>query len=198
MTLLGDKPEDKPADKPADKPEDKPADKPKGLEKYDIKLPEKSTLHADILERTAATARELGLSDNAAAQRVLDFVGTEVATHVAAMTESVQPGGEAWTKNVEAWEAAALADKEIGGTQDALKATATKAQRVLKTYFPPSVAQMLHNTGYGSHPDVLRALVKIAKAVGEDTLVQLEAPKTPQKKSTEDLFYSGSTSSKKE
>ena len=195
-TLLGDKPEgDKPAgDKPAG---DKPADeKPKGLEKYDIKLPDKSILKPDILERTAATARELGLPDNASAQKVVDLINETVASHVQSMTEAVQPGGEEWTKNVNEWEAAALADKEIGGTQEALQATAKRAQRVLKTFFPASVAQMLHNTGFGSHPDVLRAFVKIAKVIGEDKLVVIDAPADTKKPSVEDKFYSESTSKK--
>lgn len=198
-TLLGDtKPEEKPETKPEEKkPEEKPAEK-KVPDKYNLKLPEKTILQADILERTAATARNLGLQDDAAAQQVVDFLDKEVASHVQAITEAHAPGGTEWTKNVEAWEAAALADKEIGGTADALKATASRAQRVLKTYFPPSVAQMLHNTGYGSHPDVLRALNKIAQAIGEDKLITINNPSTPQKSSIEDKFYSGSTSKKKD
>lgn len=215
----GDKKEEKPADKKDEKPadkkeekkstllgddkaptddkkvEEKPADK-KVPDKYNLKLPDKSTLQPNILEAVSATARELGLPDDASAQKVVDFAEKILKSHLDAMGEAVAPGGTEWTKNVDGWEADALADKEIGGSPEALSASAKRAQRVLKTFFGPAVSQMLHNTGFGSHPEVLRAFNKIAKVLGEDKLVVIDAPPEKKSKSLEDKFYSESTSKK--
>lgn len=178
-----------PAGDPAGEPEKKveaaaPAVVP---DKYDLKLPEQTSLGTAVVERTAAIARELGLSqDNA--QKTLEFVNTEVAAQLAAVTEAHQPGGAEWTKNVEGWEAAALADPDLGGSgkPEVLKANAALAQRVLASFFPPTVKEFLVETGFGSNPDVLRGFVKIGRAMSEGSLVTAApaatAAATPEEK----------------
>lgn len=166
-------------DTPAGEPEKKvepaaDADKAKtGVpDKYELKLPEQTSLDTAVVERTAAIARELGLSQDHA-QKTLEFVNTEVAAKLAAVTEAHQPGGAEWTKNVEGWEAAALADPDLGGSgkPEVLKANADLAQRVLASFFPPSVKEFLIETGFGSNPDVLRGFVKIGRSMSEGSLV---------------------------
>lgn len=165
-------------------------------EKYELKLPDDSGLDATIAERTAATARTLGLS-NEVAQGVLDFVADEIADREAATLEAHQPGGDAWKKQVEGFEAAALKDAEIGGSPDKLKESALLGQRVLATYFPESIEKFLHETGFGSHPDVIRGLAKIGRAVAEDTLVMPRSAAAAGSKELGDVFYP-TTSEKKE
>jgi hypothetical protein len=134
-------------------------------EKYTLKLPEKSLLDATVTERTTAIARTLGLSNDDSAQKVLDFTNQEVASAVEATMKAYQPGGAEWTAQVDQWKKAALADPELGnGKQETLDAAATKAKAVLDRFFPESVKQFLHSTGYGANPDLVKALLGIAKA----------------------------------
>lgn len=144
---------------------------PKAPEKYDLKLPEQSAnLDAKLVERTGAIARDLGLSQDAA-QKMLDAVVKEVGSHHQAALEAYKPGGKEWTKQVDGWEAVALADTEIGGTADALKTSGELGKRVLATFGSESLYKFLHETGFGSHPDVIRFLRRVGKAMDEGSLV---------------------------
>jgi hypothetical protein len=161
-------------------------------EKYTLKLPEKSLLDATATERTTAIARTLGLSNDDSAQKVLDFTNQEVASAVEATMKAYQPGGAEWTAQVDQWKKAALADPELGnGKQETLDAAATKAKAVLDRFFPESVKQFLHSTGYGANPDLVKALLGIAKAQGEGSFVT-GAPGGGTKKSTADVLYGDS------
>jgi hypothetical protein len=161
-------------------------------EKYTLKLPEKSALDASVTERTTAIARTLGLSTDDAAQKVLDFANQEVATALATTQESLQPGGAVWNKQVEAWQAASLADPELGnGKQETLAAVATKAKAIIEKYASPKVKELLHNSGLGSHPEVVRMFYKIAKAAGEGSLVT-GSPAGGGKKSAAEVLYGDS------
>lgn len=144
---------------------------PKAPEQYDLKLPEQSTdLDAKLVERTGAIARDLGLPQDAA-QKMLDAVVKEVGLHHQAALEAYKPDGVEWKKQVEGWETAAIADTEIGGSADALKASGELGKRVLATFGSETIYKFLHETGFGSHPDVIRLLRRIGKAMDEGSLV---------------------------
>ena len=161
-------------------------------ETYTLTLPSDAVLDASVTERTAAIARKLSLS-NDAAQELLNHLVQETSSYEKTALESNQPGGAEWNKRVQGWEAAALQDPEVGGSPDALKKNVVLAKRVLATYFPESISQFLDTTGYGSHPDLLRALVKIGRASSEATLVMpgSTAPAVP--KTIEEIFYPTTT-----
>ncbi len=139
-------------------------------ETYALKLPADSTLDPAIVERTAAIARELGLS-NEAGQKALDFAAAERSAAVQEYEAARAPGGPAWKDNVARLEAEALADPEIGGSPEKLAASAEQGKQVLAKFFPPEIKDFLDTTGLGSDPRVLRGLVKIAKGMGEGKLV---------------------------
>ncbi len=139
-------------------------------ETYELTLPADSTLDPAIVERTAAIARELGLS-NEAGQKALDFAAAERSAAVQEYEAARQPGGPAWKDNVSRLEAQALADPEIGGSPEKLAASAEMGKQVLAKFFPPEVKDFLDTTGLGSDPRVLRGLVKIAKGMAEGALV---------------------------
>lgn len=152
------------------------APKPVPLTKADLKLPSEAAIDEAVLERTVTIASELGLSKEHA-QKTLDFVNGEVAARMNALQESIKPGGAEWTKQVEAWEQQALSDAEIGGSPEKLKNSARLAQGVVKQFFPQNLRDWLHQSGVGSHPDLIRALTKIGKAMGESKfLVEGEVP----------------------
>jgi hypothetical protein len=180
-TLLGggDAPagSDLPAgDKPADTPKegDQPSgDTPSGDQtvEYQLVLPENAVIDDTTLERTAATARELGLS-NEHAQRLTNFLNEESAARDAAFLESNRPGGAEWTARTTEWAQKALADPEIGGSPEKLQTSVGLAKRALTEFFPPEVGQFLEESGFGSNPALLRGLAKIGRTISEGDIHQ--------------------------
>ena len=161
----GDKPQDdKPADgdKPADKPDDK-EQKPEGApEKYEFKPAEGQELDTAALEQFEPIARELNLT-NEQAQKIVDLYGTKIMP----MVQKQQ--AEAWQAQTEEWAATVKADKEIGG--DKLTANLGVAQRALDTFGTPELKEYLNGTGLGNHPELVKAFIKVGKAMSEDGMV---------------------------
>lgn len=150
----------------------------KAPENYDIKLPDDAKVDTAIVERTAAIARELGLSqDNA--QKALTFVAQEVETQVSAQlaaweapSETNKDGGPKWREQEEGWRAASLADKDLGnGNPESLKAAVNRATQVVAKFGDPDLAAFFEKSGLGSNPATLRFLSKIGKAMSEGSLV---------------------------
>lgn len=175
-------------DPPAPPAVEAPPAAPVVPEKYELALPKDSTLDPAVLERTAATARELGLSQEHA-QKTLDFVTAEVAAREAALLEDYKPGGKIRDANVQRYEADALADVEIGGSPEKLTASVDLAEKFLGTYGSEGMHNFLDVTGLGSHPELIRMFAKAAKDMGEGTFVS-GAPTGTAKSAAEVLYPS--------
>lgn len=168
----------------------------KAPDKYEgLKLPDKITVDPALVERTAATARTLGLSQEKA-QGFVDFVAQEAARETAAALSAYTPptkenpdGGAKWKEQNEAWRAASLADKELGdGKPDQLKAASDLATKVLARFGDPESIEFVDSL-LGSNPAALRILVRIGKAMGEKALVKPSGDSTPGGKSDVEVFY---------
>ncbi|EBF0275048.1 peptidase [Salmonella enterica] len=160
-----DKPqEDKPADgeKPADKPDDKEQKQDGAPEKYEFKPAEGQELDTAALEQFEPIARELNLT-NEQAQKMVDLYGTKIMP----MVQKQQ--AESWQKTTEQWAADVKADKEIGG--DKLTANLSAAQRALEQFGDPELKEYLDSTGLGNHPALVKAFIKVGKAMSEDKVV---------------------------
>lgn len=167
----------KPADgdaKPADgdgKPaagDGKPADgdaKPEGSqapEKYEgFKVPDTVELDAKMLTEFETTARTLGLSQENA-QKLVDFGAALVEGGLEAQDVNR-------TETLETWEKEIKADEEYGG--DKLGETLDRGRRVVRDHGSDGLKEVLESSGLGSNPHVLRFLVKLDKALGEDRTV---------------------------
>lgn len=156
----GDKPVD--GDKPAENPDDKEHKQEGAPEKYEFKPTEGQELDSAALEQFEPIARELNLS-NEQAQKMVDLYGTKILPMVQ------QKQAEAWQAQTEQWAADVKADKEIGG--DKLTANLSAAQRALDLFGTPELKTYLNDTGLGNHPDLVKAFVKIGKAMSEDGMV---------------------------
>lgn len=159
-------------------------------EKYDLKLPEGSKVDAAIVERTAAKARELGLS-NEAGQKLLDSTVQEETARAeayGALVDSWKPGGTAFVERDKAWRAEALADPDIGGTPEKLAISIEKGQQAL-TRFGPELKTLLHETGEGSHPAVIKFLAAIGNAMSEATPVFGNSGTPMRKKTDAEILY---------
>lgn len=161
----GDKPQDDKladGDKQAGKPDDK-EQKPEGApEKYEFKVGEGQELDTAALEQFEPIARELNLT-NEQAQKMVDLYGTKIMP----MVHKQQ--AESWQKTTEQWAADVKADKEIGG--DKLTANLSAAQRALEQFGDQELKEYLDSTGLGNHPALVKAFIKVGKAMSEDKVV---------------------------
>lgn len=153
-------------------------------EAYDLKLPENSLLSAERVESLKSFAKEKGLS-NEQAQAILEREHQAVADFV----KDNSRGGAAWDKQMDGWEAEALAAKDIGnGNKDTLKANAELAHRGFKA-FAPDLMSVLEDTGYGSHPGVIRLGVILGRMAADGKMPSPGSQGGAGEKSTAELFY---------
>ncbi|MFA5965289.1 MAG: hypothetical protein WC804_14835 [Sphingomonas sp.] len=134
-------------------------------EAYALTPPEGLTLDAEAIAAATPVFRELGLSNAAAnklmpaaaqfARRVQDQANRQLLSHVQAERK--------------AWLDAARADPEIGGAKwgDTI-ATAASALDRLGFGKGSAFRNLLDESGLGNHPDMIRAFVKVGRAVAED------------------------------
>jgi len=126
-------------------------------ETYDIKFPEGMEPVPELLAEFTPLAKELGLN-NEQAQKLADF-----ELKVAANRQ------EAYNQMALGWVETAKKDAEIGG--DGWDENITVAQRALNTFGTPELKTMLNQYKVGNHPEMIRLMVRIGKAVREDGMV---------------------------
>jgi hypothetical protein len=164
-------------------------------EKYELKLADGLKVDPAIVEKTAATARTLGLS-NEKAQDLLNFTAAEIAATQASELESNSPGGTAYTARVQGWEQAALADPEIGGTVAKLNANVEQAKKVLGTFGDEQIAKFLNETGFGSHPSVIKMFAKLGKGMSEGSFLTGDTSKSTEAMDPATKLYGDGTKKK--
>ncbi|HDT5898418.1 TPA: peptidase [Raoultella ornithinolytica] len=127
-------------------------------EKYEFTAPEGTELDSKAVELFEPVARELNLT-NEQAQKLVD-VYPKILSGVQ------QRQAEAWQKQTEGWAESVKTDKEVGG--DKLTANLGAAQRALDQFGTPELREYLDGTGLGNHPELVKAFIKVGKAMSED------------------------------
>lgn len=140
------------ADPPAGDPP--AADPPADAEYTDFELPEGMSADADLLQKAVPLFKELGLNQEQA-QKLVSL-----------QAESMLAQQDAVAAQIQSWESAVKADKEIGG--DKFDENLGLAKTALEKIGTPELRKFLTETGAGSHPEVLRAFVKIGRLMKED------------------------------
>lgn len=136
--------------------------KPDGApEKYEFTAAEGVDLDTEALKDFEPVARELNLT-NEQAQKLVD-------AYPKILAGVQQRQADAWQAQTEEWAATVKADKEIGG--DKLTANLGVAQRALDTFGTPELKEYLNGTGLGNHPELVKAFIKVGKAMSEDGMV---------------------------
>lgn len=157
-----EKPEESKAPDDGKQEEKKEDDKPDGApEKYEFTAGEGVELDTEALKDFEPVARELNLT-NEQAQKLVD-------AYPKILAGVQQRQAEAWQAQTEEWAATVKADKEIGG--DKLTANLGVAQRALDTFGTPELKEYLNGTGLGNHPELVKAFIKVGKAMSEDGMV---------------------------
>jgi hypothetical protein len=157
VNLLGDQPKAE-ADKPAT--EEKPADtKPEGApEKYEFTAPEGKEYDAAVLDTFSEAAKEANLTQDAA-QKLLEKVAPALAGRHQEQVDAIR----------NQWVVDSKADKEFGG--DKLQENLGIAKKALDTFGSPEFSALLKDSGMGNHPELIRTMYRIGKAISEDSFV---------------------------
>lgn len=177
-------------------------------DKYDLKLPEGSTVDAAIVERTAAKARVLGLTNDAGQKllesEVADAVDREktltakiASERTAAGTKAVEdltaawaPGGVERVKRDAEWKA--QAEKEAG-TPEVFLQNVEKGQQALKKYGSPELESLLVDSGFAFNPKVMGFLARVGRAMSESAMLNGGAPTNTGGKSAVNLLFGKTT-----
>ena len=171
-----EKPEESKAPDDGKQEEKKDDDKPDGApEKYEFTAGEGFELDTEALKDFEPVARDLNLT-NEQAQKLVD-------AYPKILAGVQQRQAEAWQAQTEEWAATVKADKEIGG--DKLTANLGVAQRALDTFGTPELKEYLNGTGLGNHPELVKAFIKVGKAMSEDGMV---TGKSGQRSAAEVLY----------
>lgn len=121
-------------------------------------LPEGIERDAESEAEFHKVAASLNLSQDGA-QKLVDWVAQRQSTMTKAVTQAIEQEHQNWKNQVRA-------DPEIGGAH--LKESLATARRGLSAIDPNGeLNEVLRASKLGSHPAVVRALVRAGKAVGE-------------------------------
>lgn len=152
----------------------------KAPEKYELKTPDGITADAEIVAKFEDIAKGLDLSQEDA-QKLYDLGPALIKTIQAKQTEAMVAAQTAWT-------AASKADKEFGG--EALDANLGTAKKALDQFGTPELKTLLKESGLGNHPELIRAFVRVGKAMSEDGVVTGRQA-AQSSTSLEDRLYGG-------
>jgi hypothetical protein len=143
--------------KDKDDKEDGEEKEEKEIEYEEFNLPEGMPLDKELLEEFLPIAKEGKLSQEVA-QKMVDLQAKAIAKQV-----------EAYQKQVDSWAQDAMKDKEFGG--DKFQENVAVAIKARDKFSSPELTQLLNETGYGNHPEMIRLFYKIGKAISEDSPV---------------------------
>lgn len=143
-------------------------------EKYDLQNPKDSLLGETELKAVEKYAKENKLTQEEAQAMV---------------TEQAQYSKEHVERQKQSWLEASKSDPEIGG--DKLSESLSLSKKVLDKFDPKGVFKVeLEKYGYGNHPEMIRLLSAIGRAMEDDKVVH-GGPTVAQKSSAE-VLYGGS------
>ena len=121
---------------------------------YEFELPEGVQFADGEVDEFKTVAKDLKLPKDAA-QRILDIA-----------TKREQARAEAFATQVSKWADEVKADKELG-SEESLAA----AVKAVDAFGTPELKELLNSTGMGNHPEVVRLMAKIGKAISEDKVI---------------------------
>lgn len=121
---------------------------------YAFETPEGVKFDEARLGEFTTTVKDLKLPKEAA-QKFLDLA-----------VKHEQARADAFAAQVSKWADEVKADKELGSPESL--AAAVKA---VDTFGTPELKELLNTTGMGNHPEVVKLMAKIGKAISEDKVI---------------------------
>lgn len=147
----------------------------------DFTLPEGMALDEDLVKEFKPLAKELGLSQDKA-QKLVDLQ-TKTMEKIGKATQA------AWENTLTEWRKASETDAEFGGT--ALKENIVFAKTAIDKFGNDKLREALDVTGVGNHPEFVRFMVKVGKAVSEDKVRVGNSADTSVYRDPAKLLYPG-------
>lgn len=129
--------------------------------KYTFTAPEGMTLDAELTVEVSAWAKEHNIPQ-ASAQKIVDMGVKIVQKQQAALTGAIEKANIEWTEK-------SRADKEFGGAN--LDQNLAVAKKAMEAFATSEFKTLLKETGLGNHPEMIRTLYRVGKAISEDKLV---------------------------
>jgi len=127
----------------------------------DFTLPEGIEIDAQALTAAKQLFAADGLSQERA-QNYLDLYSTK-------LKEAAEAPYQLWAETQRDWQQQVKVDREIGGAR--LAGNLAVAAKAVDRFGGDALRQALNVSGAGNHPDVIRAFIRIGKAISEDALV---------------------------
>lgn len=139
-------------------------------ENYDaFNLPDGFELSGDMADKFTELAKAHNLTQEQA-QAMVDLGVHQAQAIMGQYAEAAQASPvinpEHWGQR---WSEELTADPELGGAK--LESTMGLAVRVFATFGSEKLAETLNTTGFAHHPELVRFMHQVGKAIGEDHLV---------------------------
>ena len=123
---------------------------------FEVKTPEGIQLDQASLDEFTSIVKDKDLSPSERAQKLADLAVKREADRVKAFQETVQ-----------SWADTVAKDPELGKAENQ-----AAARKVVEDFGTPELRDLLNNTGMGNHPEVVRFVLNVSKAMSEDTIVR--------------------------
>ena len=146
---------------------------------YVLKAPEGSLLSPDDVANLQKTAKEAGLTQEQA-EGILKAKDESVKAFSVKQLQDLDNAKVQWKKDCEK-------DPDIGGEKYAQNIEL--AHRAWDKVADKELRSLAEQTGFGSHPAVVRMLVRVGRMMSEDTLVRGSVGGAPESKSKEERLY---------
>jgi len=124
----------------------------------DFELIDGQEMDTAMLEAFSPEFKKLGLTQEQAQGLVTIQAGMVQAGQQAQI--------DAFSQQNEEWATAAKTDKEYGG--DKFDESVSFAQKAVETFGTPELKEALDSTGLGNHPELIRLMNRVGRALGED------------------------------
>ena len=126
----------------------------------EVNLPDGVAADQGLLDKFKAAAKAKGMSSEQA-QSVLDV-------YVEAQKDAERKAQESAVQQVKEWESQIRKDPELGGKD--YDANISAAKKAIRKFATPALADALDSSGLGSHPEMLRFIARVGKALAEDSV----------------------------
>jgi hypothetical protein len=127
----------------------------------DFTLPE----GIEIDPQAMTEAKQLFAVDGLSQERAQNYLDL----YTNKLKEAAEAPYQLWAETQRDWQQQIKTDREIGGAK--LAGNLAVAAKAVDRFGGDSLRQALNVSGAGNHPDVVRAFVRIGKAISEDALV---------------------------
>lgn len=124
---------------------------------YELKLPDGFTFDAEIQTDLVEFAKEKNLTQEET-QKLVDL-GVKMRQKEYVQFQETQ---KQWIEQIKS-------SPELGGEK--LAENVAVAKKAIDAFGTPTLKQLLNETGFGNHPEVVSAFYRIGKAISEDKLV---------------------------